>query len=1312
VSPRAAPPLPWRTLLAIAVRGVAAALAVLLAGWGARTVALGASEVAMRARAEAATRAAFDAMGRELRELGAALADPPAIRAALDGDTRAARRLLTVAADVVDRDTSATEAAITVYSTEGEPVAWAGRPSELPDIRVLEAESWFLSGAGLAPRLVYVRPVVGDGMRIGAVVVERPLASPADLARAGGLQGGEDVVRFPTWIATVSIRLPGVNGPAPDPATAFDVFAPSGDWLLSATVTDADLGATRDRWTGWIQALALATLTITTLLLVGPLGDWRKRAPAVGPYARAVLAMGGAIVLARVLIRAATAGAWPPTLFGDEIYGSPLLRPLLTSPVDFLLTAAAGWALILVLLAAGEAWRLHGGRHRPGGRLGAFVAAHLAAGAGAAAVLLAYRTLVSDTIAQTNLDLLDFSLQPSSAPLLALQFGLTLAHGAALGLAVVVLRGALLVGPVARSDWRRWLLAAVCWVLPLAAWPLWRGTGDDAGVPLVTAVVAMTALAIAMSGLLRRYRHGSQAFRLSLLALPLVVPQLAFYPLVDQLARDAKQTFVELQYAPEVRNHRDTVYQRLQQSLGQIDAIPALAPLAISGGVAGDTAATGRAFDVWRVTDLASYPITSSVELYGPDNVLVSRFAFNLPEDLSAAAESGEDQCSWNIGAEVNPFFAAERRMLHAGKAFCDADGARTGSIVVHAMADDYENLRFISSQSPYVELLLPGDPLRREGLSGRDVEFAVYGWSRTPLYPASATAWPLPDEVFARVEQSRTPVWARLSRGGAAYDVYLLNDRYGLYALGFPVTSPLGHLVNLAGLTVLALVVFVLLLVANALFVRLGRRQITAQALLREVRASFYRKLFLAFVAAAFVPVVALVLVTRTYVANQMETGIEEEAVRTAAAAGRVVEDLAAFRAAEFGLGVDDNLMVWVSRLIDQDVNLFAGPRLLATSERNLFASGLLPTRLDADVYHALALRREAATVAREQIGEFEYLVAATPLGFDRPGYLTVPLASRQREIDAQLDTLDRRALLAVLLFMFTGAGLGYSMAERISDPVNRLTRATRRIARGELDARIAATSSDELRRLVEAFNSMASDLQRQRAELERTHRLEAWAEMARQVAHEIKNPLTPIQLNAEHLRRVHADRGEPLGPMLQECVNTILSQVKLLRQIASEFSSFASSPSARPTEVEVAGLVREVVEPYRAGLEGRIRLEVELAEPLPPVLVDRVLITRSLTNVVENALHAMPGSGTLRVTARADASVVVVRVADTGAGMDEEALARAFEPYFSTKTTGTGLGLPIAKRNVELCGGSLAVTSERDRGTTVEFRLPVVVT
>jgi signal transduction histidine kinase len=141
----------------------------------------------------------------------------------------------------------------------------------------------------------------------------------------------------------------------------------------------------------------------------------------------------------------------------------------------------------------------------------------------------------------------------------------------------------------------------------------------------------------------------------------------------------------------------------------------------------------------------------------------------------------------------------------------------------------------------------------------------------------------------------------------------------------------------------------------------------------------------------------------------------------------------------------------------------------------------------------------------------------------------------------------------------------------------------------------------------------------------------------------------------------------------------------------------------------VDVADLLREVIEPYRPGLESRIHFDVDIPVGLPSVRIDRTLIGRAITNLVENALHAMPGDGRLTVVVRAEAGGVRIRITDTGGGMDVQALARAFEPYFSTKATGTGLGLPIAKRNVELSGGSIAITSERDRGTTVDVILPL---
>jgi signal transduction histidine kinase len=1298
------------------VIGGSAALAAWAGGRLLERITLGPDAASARVRVQADVRAAFDVMARSLRTVAAPLADPVLVQAAAADDAVAARSLFEATArslrDVVPLAGSpaASEAAVTVYADAGRPIAWSGRPSELPADRLAGPETWFFAQGALGLRLVYVVPITSaaDGRRVGVVASERALTTSA--VRSG------DVGPFQYDASLAPVSIFPFFQPAATTDRGFEVEAPDGKPLLDAVIGDADLAVARQQWRRATNSVALMVLAAALILLAGPMLDWRNRAARTSRYAAATLIIAAIIVAGRLLLRLASPADWAASpLFSAFTYASARMRPLLTSPFDFLATAVAAGSLVALLFAAVEAARV-AWRHRRAGvaggmRLAAYVSMQLAAGLAIAAVIVGYERFLHDTVGNTTLDLLHLSLHPWNPARLALQVGLVVWHATALALAVLVLRAATVPWCVRRRAFATKALTVGLWAAPLVVWELGRSGIGPHRVPSLVALSAVIAATMLATRLKARFRHGAQAFRLSILTLGLVVPALVFYPAVYQMAWRAKAQLVETRYAPQAINQRQTVQSLLTDSLVQIDRFPGLADLlAAPRDPAGEVAPIDRAFQVWRVTDMAEYPLTSAVELYAPDGTLLSRFAFNLPEDLSAAARWEESTCAWEVFEEVSPFFAEERRVLHAGRAVCLPDGRRAGSIVVHAMLD-YENLPFIYSQSPYVELLRRDDPLRREDVSGGDVEFAVYGWSRTPIYPYGGTAWPLEDAVFERVLASRAPLWAELERGDERFDVYLLNDRGGIYALGFPIVSPLGHMVSLAELTVLGALTYLLLLALSIVFNAFSRRLTTARALLREVRASFYRKLFLAFVLAATVPVIALALVTRAYVSNQMLASIESEALRTASAARRVVEDFAAPRAAQQGVAVDDNLMVWVSRLIDQDVNIFSGPRLLATSERNLFASGLLPTRTPDQVYLSLALRNDAATVTRERISALEYMVAATPVdarGLD--AMLTVPLTTRQQEIEEEIDTLDRRVLLAALLCILAGAGIGYSMAERIADPVNRLTRATRRLARGDLDARVAATSSDELRRLVEDFNSMAAELQRQRGELERTHRLEAWAEMARQVAHEIKNPLTPIQLNAEHLRRVHADRGEPLGPVLQECVATILHQVTLLRQIASEFSSFASSPTARRTLVDVTELLRTIIDPYRAGLHDRIAFDVHLPRDIPPVHVDRTLIGRALTNIIENALHAMPGRGSLEVRAAHADGLVRISVADTGGGMDEEALARAFEPYFSTKATGTGLGLPIAKRNVELNGGSIAVRSERDRGTIVEIALPVV--
>ncbi|HEV8316764.1 MAG TPA: HAMP domain-containing sensor histidine kinase [Vicinamibacterales bacterium] len=1341
--------VPWRRLARILGVGLACGLLVWAGGRALEYLRLGGDQDALRARVETEVREAFDGMARSLHAMAEPLATANGFQAAAEGDTVAARQLFDAAEGALGGKESS-ELAVTAYSAGGRPVAWAGRPSELPPDRLQGPEAWFIAQGALGLRLVYVTPIISppasglkrsadqpslkpgrsvevlpakaqgsreggstDGRRIGVVAAERALA-PAPGVR----QPDTDPLEFPSSIAPVSMYPTFQAVPTRADDAAFEVKAPSGARLLTAVVSRADLTYARQRWRRATLSLALITFAVAWLLLAGPLLDWRNVARSGRAYVTATLFIAVVVIVGRFLLRAASPADWSEdAVFSAVAYASPSFRLLLTSPFDFLVTAAAAGSLVSLALFAVEAWRVSGWRHRrtldSAGRRAAYAALQLGVGVVVAALLIGDERFLGDTIGNTTLDLLHLSIHPWSTERLALQVGLVMWHATVLGLAVLLLRAALVPWRVPRRNWSVVTMTIVLWAAPVATWELGLSGFGSNWLPSLLAAGAAIFVALAATRLKARYRHGSQAFRLTMLLLGLVTPALVLYPAVFQMAWRAKTALVETRFAPQAINQRQTVKALLAESLTQIDKFPGLVDLlTVTDPSASGGAPIDRAFQVWRITSMAKYPLTSSVELHGPDGTLVSRFAFNLPEDLGATQKWQEPTCDWEIYEEVSPFFAEERRVLHAGRAVCaPGTGRPMGSIVVHAIRD-YENLPFIASQSPYVQLLRPDDPQLSEGISGRDIEYAVYGWSRRPLYASGDTAWRFPDAVFERILESRQPVWAELSRGDASFDVYLLNDRGGIYALGFPIVSTLGHLVNLAEVTVLAAITYVLLLTLNVAFGAFSRRGTPARALLREVRASFYRKLFLAFVLAAVVPVVAMALLTRAYVAGQMRTNIESEAVRTASAAQRVVEDLIAPRALQLGVGVDDNLMVWVSRLIDQDVNIFSGARLVATSERNLFASGVVPTRTPSDVYRALVLENQASTVTQERIGESpSYLVAATPVNA-RPldAILTVPLTSRQQEIERETDALDRRVLLAALLFILVGATIGYWAAERIADPVNRLTRATRRIARGELDARIAVKSSDELRRLVEAFNRMAADLQRHQQELERTHRLEAWAEMARQVAHEIKNPLTPIQLNAEHLRRVHADRGEPLGPVLQECVGTILDQVKLLRQIASEFSSFASSPTAKPSDVDVQALLHEVVNPYRMGLSERIRFDIDVPESLPRAHVDRTLVARALTNIVENALHAMPTAGTLTIVGRQDSrnGHVRIRVSDTGAGMDPEALARAFEPYFSTKAIGTGLGLPIAKRNVELNGGTIAVTSERDRGTTVEISLP----
>jgi nitrogen fixation/metabolism regulation signal transduction histidine kinase len=227
------------------------------------------------------------------------------------------------------------------------------------------------------------------------------------------------------------------------------------------------------------------------------------------------------------------------------------------------------------------------------------------------------------------------------------------------------------------------------------------------------------------------------------------------------------------------------------------------------------------------------------------------------------------------------------------------------------------------------------------------------------------------------------------------------------------------------------------------------------------------------------------------------------------------------------------------------------------------------------------------------------------------------------------------------------------------------------------------------------------------------RSNRLAAWAEMARRIAHEIKNPLTPIQLSAEHLLRVRSNRDPNFDRVLQECVETILGQVRALREISSDFSTYSRLPDLRREPSDLAALVRSTLAPYRSSPPDGLRVS-EKIDAVPPASLDTRVLRRALVNLIENALQAMEHGGLLTVTlhlrGEGAGSFAEIVVADTGGGMDEATRAKIFEPYFSTRDAGIGLGLAIARRAVEEHGGTLTAESEPGRGTRMIIRLPLV--
>jgi two-component system nitrogen regulation sensor histidine kinase NtrY len=338
---------------------------------------------------------------------------------------------------------------------------------------------------------------------------------------------------------------------------------------------------------------------------------------------------------------------------------------------------------------------------------------------------------------------------------------------------------------------------------------------------------------------------------------------------------------------------------------------------------------------------------------------------------------------------------------------------------------------------------------------------------------------------------------------------------------------------------------------------------------------------------------------------------------------------------------------------------------------------------------------------------------VHAIPLNGQDNQLLGILLVGNTRRPYVELrNRIRSAALLAgsvgiILAILFSGWA-----SSRVTRPVEQLAKAAREVAAGNWNTRVPVNSSDELGALAESFNRMTGELLEQRERLVQAERVAAWRELARRLAHELKNPLFPLQLTVENLVRAREQSPEQFDEVFRESSSTLLAEIANLKTIISRFSEFSRMPQPQFQPVQINEMVQNVARLLQAQLQSPehppVECRVELAEPLQPIAADPELLHRAFSNLALNAMDAMPQGGTLTLRTRHSADRVVVEIADTGTGLTAEECERLFTPYYTSKAHGTGLGLAIVQSIISDHGGRISVHSAPGHGTTFMIELP----
>ena len=398
-------------------------------------------------------------------------------------------------------------------------------------------------------------------------------------------------------------------------------------------------------------------------------------------------------------------------------------------------------------------------------------------------------------------------------------------------------------------------------------------------------------------------------------------------------------------------------------------------------------------------------------------------------------------------------------------------------------------------------------------------------------------------------------------------------------------------------------------------------------------------------------------------------------------------------------------------------DFNLFdLDGGLIQSSEMDIFKRGILPPRMDAHAFEFLKRANHSDLVLNKKLESIstnqDFISAFKPLVDSkgkRVAYIGVPYANQQRTLDDDvLNFMGNLVNVYVMMLILAGI-ISVWVANTITRPITTIGENLKELKLGKSNEPLKWRTNDEIGALVTDYNRMIVKLEQSAKLLARSEREGAWREMAKQVAHEIKNPLTPMKLSIQYLTHAFKSNPDNIEPLLKRVSNTLIEQIDALAQIADEFSNFAKMPRANNQQIKLNDLVESVHDLFKESKNTEVLLS--LPQEVFYVFADKNHLVRVLNNMVKNAVEAIPNTrpGQIDVSLTKVDNTAVIKVKDNGVGIPDEMKERVFVPNFTTKNSGTGLGLAISKNIIESVSGKIYFETEKDVGTTFFVELPL---